>query len=131
MNSKEVHLSKTDKEEMLASLSENPPFGKLLKSNGDGSVKISVSVTSEEMSPTTESHDNFNDIFLVQSGEEEIWIGGKIVDRKETEPGEWIGEKLEGAEKKKIKAGDVLIVPKGVPHQHGAGKTVLFVIKTS
>jgi len=92
-------------------------------------VKISMVATSKEASPKAESHDNFNDLFLVQSGEEEFWVGGEITDKEETEKGEWLGQNLVGAQKYQIKAGDVMVVPKGIAHKHGTGSVIFLVIK--
>ena len=129
MNSNEVYLEKEEARKILASLSSDSPFGKQIGSNNDGSVMISILSTSSEASLKAEIHDNFNDLFLVQSGAEEFWLGGEIADKKETEPGEWRGEKLKNAKKKRLKAGDILIVPKGMSHRHGLGSATFFVIK--
>jgi len=115
---------------MLASLPNNGPFGKMVRINSDNSVKASVSVTSAEISPQAEIHDNFNDLFIVLSGEEEVWVGGEISDKREAEPGEWAGENLIGARKHQLSKGDVLVIPKGMAHRHGLGSAALLIIKT-
>ncbi len=102
----------------------------MVKINSDSSVKVSVLITSPDVSPKAEIHDNFNDLFFVQAGEEEFWAGGEIIDKQETESGEWLGENLVGAQKYRLKSGDILVVPKGIAHRHGLGSATLLVIKT-
>ena len=131
MNFKEVFLSGEEKQKALSSFPDTLPFGKMIKNNADNSVKVSVVFAAEGASSKAESHDNFNDLFLVQSGEEEFWVGGEIADKEETEKGEWLGENLVGAQKYQLRAGDILVVPKGIPHKHGAGLATFLVIKTS
>lgn len=64
-----------------------------------------------------EVHADWNDMFVVQTGEAELLIGGKVINGKTTGPGEIRGTASEGAEKKMIAAGDIVHVPPGVPHQ--------------
>jgi len=131
MNFKEIFLSEEEKQKTLASLPDTLPFGEMIKNNTDNSVKISFVFTTKEASSKAEIHDNFNDLFLVQSGEEEFWVGGEITDKEETEKGEWLGGNLIGAQKYQLRAGDILVVPRGVPHKHGLGLATFLVIKTS
>lgn len=105
------------------------PVGQELATNGTRSAIISCSVTFSEKAKKAELHENYTDIFIVQEGEEELFIGGKITDEQETEPGEWRGENLEGARTYRIAAGDVVIIPKGVAHRHGEGTVKLLIIK--
>ncbi len=126
----EILLTEKEVQEALASLPVKGPFGKMVKINADGSIKASVSITAVEASPQAEIHDNFNDTFVVFSGEEELWVGGEISDKRETEPGEWVGETLVGAHAQKLKAGDTVVIPKGVAHRHGLGSIKLLIIKT-
>ncbi len=130
MKLKEILLTKEEIQEALSSLPNNGPCGKMVKINYDSSVKASVLITSPDISPKAEIHDNFNDLFIVRAGEEEFWVGGEIIDKQETESGEWLGENLVGAQKYRLKSGDILVVPKGIAHRHGLGSATLLVIKT-
>lgn len=127
----QVFLENEELQKKLSLLPRQTQFSEMLKSAVDGAVKILLVVTSPESSPKAESHDNFNDLFIVQAGKEEFWVGGEITDKKEIEKGEWMGESLVGAQKIVLQVGDVLVVPKGVPHKHGIGSATIVVIKTS
>ena len=64
-----------------------------------------------------ELHQNWTDIFIVQSGEGTILYGGSIEDAKDTGNGEIRGPKHVGGKSQKVTAGDVLVMPPGVAHQ--------------
>ena len=64
-----------------------------------------------------EQHNNWTDIFIVQGGEGTILYGGSIPDAKDTGNGEIRGPKHVGGTSQKVTAGDVLVMPPGVPHQ--------------
>jgi|GEM_PF-2790862 len=130
MNFKEILLTGKELKDVLVSLPSSGPFGKMFRANSDKSVIASVAVTSAKASSQAEAHDNFNDLFFVQSGQEEFWVGGEITDKRETEPGEWIGQNLSGARKYVLRPGDMMVVPKGVAHRHGLGSVTLLIIKT-
>ncbi len=64
-----------------------------------------------------EVHEKMADFFVVESGEATLLVGGKVAGGKETSPGEMRGGTIEGGEKQKLAAGDVVHIPAGVPHQ--------------
>ncbi len=64
-----------------------------------------------------ELHQNWTDIFIVQSGEGTILYGGSVEDAKDTGNGELRGPKHVGGKSQKVTAGDVLVIPPGVAHQ--------------
>jgi mannose-6-phosphate isomerase-like protein (cupin superfamily) len=79
-----------------------------------------------------ELHENFTDIFVIQSGEATLLIGGKVDDAKQTDPGEVRGPSVSGAERHHVAAGDIVHIPAKTPHQMlvDAGKHVTyFVVK--
>ena len=63
-----------------------------------------------------EAHEFDTDIFIVQGGEGTLQVGGEIVDRKATGPGQFAGSSIRGGEMTKAAAGDVFYIPKNVPH---------------
>ena len=63
-----------------------------------------------------EQHDNVIDIVMVQSGEGALQLGGTVIGRRSTTPGEYVGTRLDGGERHPLAAGDILHVPAGVPH---------------
>jgi mannose-6-phosphate isomerase-like protein (cupin superfamily) len=64
-----------------------------------------------------ERHQNWTDIFIVQSGEATILYGGTIEDAKDTGNGEIRGPRHVGGKSQKVTAGDVLVMPPDVAHQ--------------
>jgi uncharacterized RmlC-like cupin family protein len=68
-------------------------------------------------SGTGELHQNWTDIFVVQAGEATILYGGTIDEMKDTGNGEFRGPKVTGGKAQKVAAGDVLVMPPGIPHQ--------------
>ena len=75
-----------------------------------------------------EVHADWTDMFVVQSGEATILIGGTVVDGKTTGPGEIRGTTSTGGEKHKLMPGDIIHIPAGVPHQIllVPGKTITY-----
>ena len=63
-----------------------------------------------------EVHENTTDILFVVEGEALYVTGGKMIDGKQTRPGEWIGARIEGGVEHHLKKGDVIIVPPNTPH---------------
>ena len=72
------------------------------------------------------------DIFVVQNGAATLIVGGDMVDAKTTSPGEIRGTSINGGERVKLGAGDVIHIPANTPHQlliEAGGKFTYFVIK--
>ena len=63
-----------------------------------------------------EQHDAIIDIVYVQSGSGTLVMGGTMVGKKGTNPGEWVGTRLEGGDTHPLGAGDILHIPAGIPH---------------
>ena len=53
-----------------------------------------------------------NDIFIVRSGRATVIVGGQVKGNHELKPTEW-----RGGESHELAAGDLLLIPAGVPHQ--------------
>jgi mannose-6-phosphate isomerase-like protein (cupin superfamily) len=64
-----------------------------------------------------EVHADWNDLFVIQSGEATLVIGGTVVNPKTTGPGEIRGTGSTGGEKYKVGPGDIVHIPFNVPHQ--------------
>jgi mannose-6-phosphate isomerase-like protein (cupin superfamily) len=62
-----------------------------------------------------EVHEKTTDILFVVEGEATYVTGGKMINGKQTQPGEWLGESIEGGEEHHLKKGDVIIVLAGTP----------------
>ena len=79
-----------------------------------------------------ELHQNFADMFVILDGHATVVTGGSVVDEKTVGPGEVRGKSVEGGTRQEVKAGDVVHIPAGMPHQTlvADGETVTyFVVK--
>jgi len=79
-----------------------------------------------------EVHQSFADLFYILDGRATVITGGEVVEPKTTAPGETLGTSVQGGTQQDVKAGDVVHIPAGMPHQMlvPTGKTVTyFVIK--
>ena len=56
-------------------------------------------------------------IYYVLEGEATLMLGGSLVEPNETAPGEWRAKSATGGTKVAIKKGDLIVVPRGTPHQ--------------
>jgi len=64
-----------------------------------------------------ETHQNWTDIFVVQDGEATIVYGGTLEHPTDAGNGEIRGTRHIGGKSQKVSAGDILVIPPGVPHQ--------------
>ena len=79
-----------------------------------------------------EVHQNFADLFYILDGRASVITGGEVVEPKTTAPGETVGTAVKGGTSQEVKAGDVVHIPAGMPHQMVIpdGQTVTyFVVK--
>ena len=63
-----------------------------------------------------ELHESDTDVFYILDGEATFVTGGKIIDSKIESPGETRGTRIEGGQSRRIVKGDVVVIPRGVPH---------------
>jgi mannose-6-phosphate isomerase-like protein (cupin superfamily) len=85
-----------------------------------------------EASGAAELHEKFADIFVIESGEATVVVGGKIEGSHQTVAGEIRGTAVTGGERHRVSAGDVVHIPENTPHQMlvDAGRQVTyFVVK--
>ena len=64
-----------------------------------------------------ELHENYADLFYILDGRATVVTGGDLADRKTTAPGEVRGSAVNGGSHQDVKAGDVVHIPAGMPHQ--------------
>jgi len=64
----------------------------------------------------SEVHLGDTDILYMLAGSATVVTGGAMVDPITVEPGEIRGASIKGGERRQLVPGDVMIVPKGVPH---------------
>jgi mannose-6-phosphate isomerase-like protein (cupin superfamily) len=85
-------------------------------------------VAHREADGQAEIHENWADLMFVISGEATLLVGGNIVERKATSPGEVRGPAITNGRKRLMREGDVVQVPAGMPHQFlvTKGKEITF-----
>lgn len=79
-----------------------------------------------------ELHQNFADIFYILDGRASVLTGGSLLDARSEGPGEIRGKSVEGGSRQEIKAGDVVHIPAGMPHQMlvaGGESVTYYVVK--
>lgn len=76
-----------------------------------------VSVIHREVSGEAELHKTQADLFVVQTGEATMVVGGTVVNPRTTAPNEIRGPSIKGGERKQLGPGDILHVPANTPHQ--------------
>lgn len=77
-----------------------------------------------------EQHDRIVDVVFVQSGEGTLQLGGTLIDKKGTGPGEFVGTRLEGGTRHPLGPGDVIHIPATIPHAFlvPKGKHITYVL---
>lgn len=76
-----------------------------------------MSVIHREVSGEAELHETQADLFIVQSGEATLVVGGTVVEPRTTAPNEIRGPSIKDGERKHLGPGDILHVPPKTPHQ--------------
>jgi mannose-6-phosphate isomerase-like protein (cupin superfamily) len=69
-----------------------------------------------EATGSSEVHEHEADLFVIESGEGTIVMGGQLVKSHVEKPGELRGTGIEGGEKMHYAPGDIIHIPAGVPH---------------
>jgi quercetin dioxygenase-like cupin family protein len=69
-----------------------------------------------DASPVAEIHANEADLFFVIDGRATQMLGGRMIDGRQTGPGQIRGPKTEGGQTYQLAKGDVMWVPAGTPH---------------
>jgi mannose-6-phosphate isomerase-like protein (cupin superfamily) len=77
-----------------------------------------------------ELHAHSDDLMVVEQGTATLVTGGTLVDRQDEANGESKGTSIQNGVLKTINAGDVAIVPAGVPHQMliAPGSTIAYLL---
>jgi uncharacterized protein GlcG (DUF336 family) len=64
-----------------------------------------------------EYHEHTVDVMHIVEGNATVVLGGEMRDVREVAPGELRAAGVEGGERRDLRPGDVLAIPRGVPHQ--------------
>ena len=98
---------------------------------GEGmQLRVAVQHDEKRDSGDAEVHDAADDVFYVLEGSAELTLGGKLDNPREATPGEWKSAKIVDGKTFTIKKGDLIVVPRGTPHQrvNSKGKTFSLIL---
>jgi mannose-6-phosphate isomerase-like protein (cupin superfamily) len=97
---------------------------------GEGmELRVAIQHESDRAAPSAEIHDASDDVYYVLEGTATLTLGGRLVEPKEAEPGEWRGPRIEGGQNFEVRKGDLVVVPRGTPHMRStAGKDFAMIL---
>lgn len=85
---------------------------------GEGmQLRVAVQHDKKRDSGDAEVHDASDDVYYVLEGSAELTLGGQLENPREASPGEWKSPKIIDGKTFTIKKGDLIVVPRGTPHQ--------------
>ena len=90
--------------------------GETLVSGAAAARNYSVFAMRRDRPGEAETHALDTDIFYVVEGSATFVTGGTAIESRTTAPNEMRGASIEGGETRHLSQGDVLIIPKSVPH---------------
>src|SRR3989441_3758207 len=80
-------------------------------------LRVAVQHEKNKTGAAAELHDASDDVYYVLDGSATLVLGGKLEAPKETDPGEWRSPRIVDGKTLEIKKGDLVVVPRGTPHQ--------------
>ncbi len=80
-------------------------------------LRVAIQHEANKTGTAAEVHDASDDVYYVLEGAATLVLGGRLDAPKEVEPGEWRGPLIVGGKTQEIKKGDLVVVPRGTPHQ--------------
>jgi len=97
---------------------------------GEG-MQTRVAIQHDKSRPTAaaELHDASDDVYYVLEGTATLTLGGRLDAPKEIEPGEWRSPSINGGQTFQISKGDLIVVPRGTPHQRTGKDFSMILIK--
>ena len=97
---------------------------------GEG-MQTRVAVQHDKSRPTAaaELHDASDDVYYVLGGTATLTLGGRLDAPNEVEPGEWRSPRINGGQTFQISKGDLIVVPRGTPHQRTGKDFSMILIK--
>ena len=92
-------------------------------------LRVAVQHEKNKTGSAAELHDASDDVYYVLEGSATLVLGGKLDAPKEIEPGEWRSPQILEGRTVEINKGDLIIVPRGTPHQRStAGKDFTMIL---
>lgn len=85
---------------------------------GEGmQLRVAVQHDKKKDSADAEVHDASDDVYYVLEGSAELTLGGQLENPREISSGEWRSAKIVDGKTFTITKGDLIVVPRGTPHQ--------------
>jgi len=103
-------------DDLQQSLKPDNKVSELVDSEGM-QLRVAVQHEKNKAGAAAELHDASDDVYYVLDGTATLVLGGKLDAPKETDPGEWRSPKIIDGKTFEIKKGDLIVVPRGTPHQ--------------
>lgn len=86
-------------------------------------LRVAIQHEKDKTGAAAEVHDASDDVYYVLDGAATLVLGGTLDAPHEVEPGEWRAARIIGGQTVEIAKGDLVVVPRGTPHQRStAGK---------
>ena len=98
------------------SLQPDNKTSELIDSSGM-QLRVAVQHEKNRSGAPAELHDASDDVYYVLDGSATLTLGGKLDEPKETDPGEWRSPRIIDGKTFELKKGDLVVVPRGTPHQ--------------
>jgi mannose-6-phosphate isomerase-like protein (cupin superfamily) len=111
-----VVMSSQSLDDLQKTLQPENKTSELIDSGGM-QLRVAVQHERNKTGAAAELHDASDDVYYVLDGTATLVLGGKLDAPKETDPGEWRSPRIIDAKTFEIKKGDLVIVPRGTPHQ--------------
>lgn len=80
-------------------------------------IRVAVQHENNRTGAAAELHDASDDVYYVLEGSATLVLGGKLDAPKEADPGEWRSPRIIDGKTFEITKGDLVVVPRGTPHQ--------------
>jgi mannose-6-phosphate isomerase-like protein (cupin superfamily) len=98
---------------------------------GGQGMQTRVAIQHDKSRPTAaaELHDASDDVYYVLEGTATLVLGGRLDAPKEIEPGEWRSTNIIDGQTFQITKGDLIVVPRGTPHQRTGKDFSMILIK--
>src|SRR5438128_6970670 len=111
-----VVMSSQSLDDLQKTLQPDNKTSELIDSAGM-QLRVAVQHEKNKIGAAAELHDPSDDVYYVLNGSATLVLGGKLDAPKETEPGEWRSPRIIDGKTIEINKGDIVIVPRGTPHQ--------------
>jgi len=111
-----VVMSAQSLDDLQKTLKPDNKTSELIDSGGM-QLRVAIQHEKNKAGAAAELHDASDDVYYVLDGSAALTLGGKLDAPKETDPGEWRSPRIIDGKSFEIKKGDLIVVPRGTPHQ--------------